>query len=343
MFVFSKYFSQFLSCFDFSLNSLYTFPQEVLNSGVRPASDEHSYAAKPAVNGETTSANKENSSSDSSSEGSSTESSSSSEGESEGEEKKTNKTGDSTPSAQTTPLRRGRGRPRKYADVYAAATPPSTSSGVTSIGRKRTSSGRTQKTPVRIIQNSPGEPNSNRKRGRGCGNCPGCLRDDCGTCAYCKDKPKFGGPGRKKQRCSLRVCSNFVSNNSLSIGQATACPCVLLVPSLQVTAPGVRNTKYPQASPQTPAAAQTASPIKEVKPGPAKPKATPTPQPITSKPKTRATPQAPVAKPKTSPTQTTTKAPTSVGATTAASITVTSVTSLATTATKAPAKKVCRR
>lgn len=236
MFVFLRYFSQFLSHFDFISTLFAHFPQEVLNSGVRPASDEHSYAAKPAVNGETTSANKENSSSDSSSEGSSTESSSSSEGESEGEEKKTDKTGNSTPSAQTTPLRRGRGRPRKYADVYAAATPPSTSSGVTSIGRKRTSSGRTQKTPVRIIQNSPGEPNSNRKRGRGCGNCPGCLRDDCGTCAYCKDKPKFGGPGRKKQRCSLRVCSNFVSNNSLSfhwIGQVTAyivaSRCVLLV------------------------------------------------------------------------------------------------------------------
>ena len=322
-----------------------------MNSEIRPTSDEHSYAAKPAVNGNTTSANKENSSSDSSSEGSSSESSSSSEGESEGDEKKTDKPGESTPSALTTPLRRGRGRPRKYADVYAAATPPpNTSSGVTSLGRKRTSSGRTQKTPVRIIQNSPGEPNSNRKRGRGCGNCPGCLRDDCGTCAYCKDKPKFGGPGRKKQRCSLRVCSNFVSTALMipsshpldGSGDCLVAGSYVLLPlSQQVTAPGVRNTKYQQASPQTPATVPTASPTKEIKPTPAKPKATLTPQLLTSKPKTRATPQAPTTKPKTSATQTTANVSTPAGAAAAAAITVTSVTSLATTATKAPGKKVC--
>lgn len=50
-----------------------------------------------------------------------------------------------------------------------------------------------------------------KRRGRGCGTCPSCLRDDCGICRYCKDKPKFGGPGKKKQRCALRICSNFVS------------------------------------------------------------------------------------------------------------------------------------
>lgn len=47
------------------------------------------------------------------------------------------------------------------------------------------------------------------KRGSRCGKCAGCLRQDCGKCVYCKDKPKFGGPGKKKQRCSLRTCSNF--------------------------------------------------------------------------------------------------------------------------------------
>ena len=52
-----------------------------------------------------------------------------------------------------------------------------------------------------------------KRRGRGCGTCPSCLRDDCGICRYCKDKPKFGGPGKKKQRCALRICSNFVSKN----------------------------------------------------------------------------------------------------------------------------------
>ncbi len=53
-----------------------------------------------------------------------------------------------------------------------------------------------------------------KRRGRGCGNCAGCLREDCGNCCYCLDKPKFGGPGKKKQRCALRVCANFVSHVS---------------------------------------------------------------------------------------------------------------------------------
>ena len=47
------------------------------------------------------------------------------------------------------------------------------------------------------------------KRGRGCGKCNGCTRPDCGECQFCKDKPKFGGPGKKKQRCEKRTCSNF--------------------------------------------------------------------------------------------------------------------------------------
>lgn len=52
-------------------------------------------------------------------------------------------------------------------------------------------------------------PSVSRKRGARCGNCPGCVREDCGKCPFCKDKPKFGGPGKKKQRCKLRTCSNF--------------------------------------------------------------------------------------------------------------------------------------
>lgn len=52
------------------------------------------------------------------------------------------------------------------------------------------------------------------KRGSRCGICSGCLRDDCGTCPFCLDKPKFGGPGKKKQRCALRTCSNFEHKSS---------------------------------------------------------------------------------------------------------------------------------
>jgi len=32
------------------------------------------------------------------------------------------------------------------------------------------------------------------------------LRPDCGECVNCFDKPKFGGPGVKKQACSGRKC-----------------------------------------------------------------------------------------------------------------------------------------
>ena len=47
-----------------------------------------------------------------------------------------------------------------------------------------------------------------KKRHRyNCGNCLGCARDeDCGECDFCLDKPKFGGPGTKKQKCELRWC-----------------------------------------------------------------------------------------------------------------------------------------
>lgn len=47
------------------------------------------------------------------------------------------------------------------------------------------------------------------KRGRGCAKCEGCVKPDCGVCLFCKDKPKFGGPGKKKQRCEKRTCTNF--------------------------------------------------------------------------------------------------------------------------------------
>ena len=44
---------------------------------------------------------------------------------------------------------------------------------------------------------------------RRCGWCTGCNTDDCGVCQYCQDKPKFGGPGKKKQCCEKRKCLNM--------------------------------------------------------------------------------------------------------------------------------------
>jgi len=47
---------------------------------------------------------------------------------------------------------------------------------------------------------------SKRVRSSRCGTCSNCLRPDCGECINCSDKPKFGGPGVKKQACSQRKC-----------------------------------------------------------------------------------------------------------------------------------------
>ena len=42
--------------------------------------------------------------------------------------------------------------------------------------------------------------------------CVNCLKNNCGACENCLDMRKFGGPGRKKQRCEERVCCN---NNNI--------------------------------------------------------------------------------------------------------------------------------
>ena len=44
-----------------------------------------------------------------------------------------------------------------------------------------------------------------------CQQCTACLREDCGQCKFCIDKPKFGGKGVKKQSCTKRRCLNTKS------------------------------------------------------------------------------------------------------------------------------------
>ena len=39
-----------------------------------------------------------------------------------------------------------------------------------------------------------------------CMQCVGCKSDDCGVCIFCKDKKKFGGPGKRKKACIRRAC-----------------------------------------------------------------------------------------------------------------------------------------
>ena len=48
-----------------------------------------------------------------------------------------------------------------------------------------------------------------KRRGPRCKKCPGCLREDCGECRTCRDKPKFGGIGILKQACLHRNCQGI--------------------------------------------------------------------------------------------------------------------------------------
>lgn len=76
--------------------------------------------------------------------------------------------------------------------------------------KKRTRQKKTVDKPIPPESNpSDSTPVDSLKRGRSCGKCDGCLREDCAKCQFCLDKPKFGGPGKKKQRCEKRPCSNF--------------------------------------------------------------------------------------------------------------------------------------
>lgn len=120
-----------------------------------------------------------------------------------------------TPVATPTTTPRKRGRPRKNLTT-PQSVPSSTNSGKpTTSGaaplRSILKAGSAPNTPVLKTDSEPDVKDKIRRRGRGCGSCVGCVREDCGKCLYCLDKPKYGGPGKKKQRCALRSCSQFVS------------------------------------------------------------------------------------------------------------------------------------
>jgi len=61
--------------------------------------------------------------------------------------------------------------------------------------------------PKPLGQEGPVVP---KKRNMRCRTCGPCRAPDCGECMYCLDKPKFGGPNRRKNACVHRRCANMV-------------------------------------------------------------------------------------------------------------------------------------
>ena len=47
------------------------------------------------------------------------------------------------------------------------------------------------------------------KKRKRCGTCSGCTGEDCKACKFCKDNPRYGGPGKKKQCCVHRRCTQL--------------------------------------------------------------------------------------------------------------------------------------
>ncbi|KAJ8410546.1 hypothetical protein AAFF_G00194500 [Aldrovandia affinis] len=58
-----------------------------------------------------------------------------------------------------------------------------------------------------------------------CGRCTACLyTEDCGSCDFCIDKPKFGGNNKKRQKCHLRQCHRQAMNSPGNIRQGPSKP-----------------------------------------------------------------------------------------------------------------------
>ncbi|XP_073453187.1 lysine-specific demethylase 2A isoform X2 [Aquarana catesbeiana] len=60
--------------------------------------------------------------------------------------------------------------------------------------------------PAGTISGQTAASSGVRRRRVRCRKCQACLQRECGTCHYCKDMKKFGGPGRMKQSCMQRQC-----------------------------------------------------------------------------------------------------------------------------------------
>ena len=54
--------------------------------------------------------------------------------------------------------------------------------------------------------------------------CGPCKAPDCGECIYCLDKPKFGGPNKKKNACLERKCLNMIHRVGPNASQEESLP-----------------------------------------------------------------------------------------------------------------------
>lgn len=71
--------------------------------------------------------------------------------------------------------------------------------------------------PTRSGKTPPRRKTSGRIKNWCCLKCANCLADDCGKCINCLDRPKFGGPFIRKQRCLYKKClmkTKPIPNNS---------------------------------------------------------------------------------------------------------------------------------
>ena len=50
-----------------------------------------------------------------------------------------------------------------------------------------------------------------------CGSCQGCLAKDCKTCKFCRDKKKYGGPGKLKQCCVKKKCTRCLQETNTKL------------------------------------------------------------------------------------------------------------------------------
>ncbi|XP_015792414.1 integrator complex subunit 4 homolog [Tetranychus urticae] len=65
----------------------------------------------------------------------------------------------------------------------------------------------------KIISKKPDRRSKIRVKNWCCLKCANCLADDCGKCINCLDRPKFGGPFVRKQRCVNKKCLEKIQSD----------------------------------------------------------------------------------------------------------------------------------